>query len=181
MNKESNRIGGKSMDRLEEVKKVSRLIAKMGKIFQIVFGIFIGIFLISIIILSVLRNTLNGMTVAFQIGVNFDNLGYWANKLASEGKIIDAFIVFGISGLLFLLMITIIMHFVVKIFANFCDAYSLFLPETVKDLKIISALVTLLILRNSIGLGMISGFVFWGIIQLYEYGCELQNQADETL
>lgn len=152
------------MDRLEEVKKVSRLIAKMGKIFQIVFGIFIGMFLISIIILSVLRNTLNGMTVAFQIGVNFDNLGYWANKLASEGKIIDAFIVFGISGLLFSLMITIIMHFVVKIFTNFCNAFSPFLPETVKNLKIIFVLVTLLVLRNSIELGMITGFIFWGIM-----------------
>lgn len=89
--------------------------------------------MISIIILFVLRNTLNGMTVVFQTGVDF------------------------------------------------CNAYSPFLPETVKDLKIIFVLVTLLILKNSIGLGMISGFIFWGIIQLYEYGCELQNQADETL
>ena len=174
-------MGGINMGRLEAVKKTSRLIRKIGKIFQIVFGIFTGILLISVSILLVLRNTLNGMTVVFQTGVDFDNMGYWANKLAGEGKITDAFIVFGISGLLFSLMITIIMHFVVKIFTNFCNAYSPYLPETVKDLKIISVLVTLLILRNSIGLGMISGFIFWGIIQLYEYGCELQNQADETL
>lgn len=168
------------MDRLEAVKKASRLIRKIGKIFQIVFGIFTGILLISIIILSVLRNTLNGMT-AVQTSINFDNMGYWAEKLAGEGKITDAFIVFGISGLLFSLMITIMMHFVVKIFANFCNENSPFLPETVKDLKIIFVLVALLVLRNSIGLGIISGFIFWGIIQLYEYGCELQNQADETL
>lgn len=169
------------MGKLEAVKKTSRLIGKIGKMFQIVFGIFTGVFLISIIILFVLRNTLNGMTVVFQTGVDFDHMGYWANKLAGEGKIIEAFIVFGISGLLFSLIMTIIMHFIVKIFLNFCNAYSPFLPETVKDLKIIFVLVTLLILKNSIGLGMISGFIFWGIIQLYEYGCELQNQADETL
>lgn len=64
------------------------------------------------------------MTVVFQTGVDFDNMGYWANKLAGEGKIIDAFIVFGISGVLFSLMITIIMHFIAKIFTNFCNRFS---------------------------------------------------------
>lgn len=72
--------------------------------------------------------------------------------------------VFGISGLLFSITITIIMHFVVKIFTNFCNAFSPFLPETVKNLKIIFVLVTLLVLRNSIELGMITGFIFWGIM-----------------
>ena len=73
------------MGRLEAVKKTSRLIRKIGKIFQIVFGIFTGILLISVSILLVLRNTLNGMTVVFQTGVDFYNMGYWANKLAGEG------------------------------------------------------------------------------------------------
>lgn len=169
------------MGKLEAVKKAGRLIAKIGKIFQIVFGILTGILLISTILLFVLRNTLNGMNVVFQTGVNFDNMGYWAEKLAGEGKITDAFILFGISELLISFMITVIMHFVVKIFARFGNENSTFLPETVKDLKIIFALVALLVLKNSIGLGIISGFIFWGVLQLYEYGCELQNLADETL
>ena len=59
------------MGRLEAVKKTSRRIRKIGKIFQIVFGIFTGILLISVSILFVLRNTLNGMTVVFQTGVDF--------------------------------------------------------------------------------------------------------------
>lgn len=94
-----------------------------------------GILLISIIILFVLRITLSGMTVVAQTGVNFVNMRYWADKLAGEGKVIDAFIIFGISGLLFSFMMTMIMHFIVKIFDNFYNAYSPFLPETVKDLK----------------------------------------------
>ncbi len=169
------------MDKLEKMKKASKLIANIGKVFQIVSGIITGIFLVSIILLSVLRNSFNGMTVVFQTGFTADNMGYWAAKLADEGRISDAFLVFGISALLLSLVITLIMHFVVKIFTRFCNEYSPFLPETIKDLKIISLLATLLILRNSFGLGLISGFIFWGIIQLYEYGCELQNQADETL
>ena len=169
------------MDRIENIKKASKLIVKVGKVFQIVFEIFTGMFLISIIILSVLRNTLNMMNAESQTNFDFYNMGQWTEKLASEGKVAEAGIVFLISGFLFSLIMTIIMHFVVEIFKRICDDYSPFLPEVVKDLKIVSVLTTLLILRNSIGLGIISGLIFWGIIQLYEYGCELQNQVDETL
>ena len=125
-------------------------------------------FLISLIILFVLRSTLNTMIVESQTSFDFSNMGYWTKKLASEGKVAEASIVFLISGILFSLILTIIMHFIVKIFKKICNDYSPFLPEIVKDI-------------NSIGLGIISGFTFWGIIELYEYGCELQNQVDETL
>lgn len=102
-----------------------------------------------------------------------DNIQKASKFIGKIGKIFQA--------VLFSLMLTIIMYFIVKIFKRFCSEYSPFLSEIVKDLKIVSALATLLILRNSIGLGIVSGFIFWGIIQLYEYGCELQNQVDETL
>ena len=160
------------MDRIENIKKASYLIGKVGKVFQIVFGIFTGMFLISLIILFVLRSTLNTMIVESQTSFDFSNMGYWTKKLASEGKVAEASIVF---------LISIIMHFIVKIFKKICNDYSPFLPEIVKDIKIVLLLTTLLILKNSIGLGIISGFTFWGIIELYEYGCELQNQVDETL
>ena len=169
------------MDRIENIKKESYLIGKVGKVFQIVFGIFTGMFLISLIILFVLRSTLNTMIVESQTSFDFSNMGYWTKKLASEGKVAEASIVFLISGILFSLILTIIMHFIVKIFKKICNDYSPFLPEIVKDIKIVLLLTTLLILKNSIGLGIISGFTFWGIIELYEYGCELQNQVDETL
>lgn len=169
------------MGRLENMQKACKLIGKMGKAFQIVFGIFTGIFLIMIILLSVLRNTLNMLSAESQSDFDFSNMGYWAGKLASEGRTVDAAIVSLLSVVLFSLLLTIIMYFIARIFKRFCSEYSPFLPETVKDLKVVSALVTLLILQNSIGLGIVSGFIFWGIIQLYEYGCELQNQVDETL
>lgn len=169
------------MDRLENIKKTSKLIWKVGKVFQILFGIFTGMFLISVIILSVLHNTLNMMIAESQTSFDFSNFGQWTEKLASEGKVAEAGIVILISGILFSLMMIIIMHFIVKIFKRICDDYSPFLPEVVKDLKIVSVVTTLLILRNSIGLAIICGLIFWGIIQLYEYGCELQIQADETL
>ena len=104
------------MDRIENIKKASKLIVKVGKVFQIVFEIFTGMFLISIIILSVLRNTLNMMNAESQINFDFYNMGQWTEKLASEGKVAEAGIVFLISGFLFSLIMIIIMHFIVKIF-----------------------------------------------------------------
>lgn len=168
------------MDKLEKMKKASKMIANIGKVFQIVFGIITGMVLISLLLLSVLHNSLNGMTVVFQTGITADNMGYWAEKLVNEGRITDAFLVFGISALLLSLVTTMIMHFITKIFNKIYNDYSPFLPEIVKDLKIVSVLFTLLIIQSSIGFGIIAGFIFWGIVRLYEYGCELQNQADET-
>ena len=59
------------MDRIENIKKASYLIGKVGKVFQIVFGIFTGMFLISLIILFVLRSTLNTMIVESQTSFDF--------------------------------------------------------------------------------------------------------------
>ena len=109
------------MDRIENIKKASYLIGKVGKVFQIVFGIFTGMFLISLIILFVLRSTLNTMIVESQTSFDFSNMGYWTKKLASEGKVAEASIVFLISGILFSLILTIIMHFIVKIFKKICN------------------------------------------------------------
>ena len=93
------------MDRIENIKKASYLIGKVGKVFQIVFGIFTGMFLISLIILFVLRSTLNTMIVESQTSFDFSNMGYWTKKLASEGKVAEASIVFLISGILFSLIL----------------------------------------------------------------------------
>ena len=169
------------MDRLENIKKTSKLIGKVGKILQIFAGILTGISLFSIIILSILRTTLNTMIAESHARFDFSNMGQYAEKLESEGKVVEAGILILIFGALFTLIITIIMHFITKIFNRIYNGDSPFLPEIVSDLKIVSALSTLLILRNSIGLGIVSGFIFWGIVQLYEYGCELQNQVDEIL
>ena len=62
------------MDKLEKMKKANKLIANIGKVFQIVFGIITGIVLVSIILLSVLRNSFNGMTMVFQTGFTADNM-----------------------------------------------------------------------------------------------------------
>lgn len=169
------------MNQIERIRKTSNFICKIGTLFQNLFGILAGIFFITLLILSFLRDTLNRRILESQTDFEFRNMGWLAERLANKGKPAEAAIAFLISCALLSLMVTAIMHFIVKIFKRLGSDYSPFLPEVVKDLKIVSVLATLLILRNSIGMGIISGFIFWGIVQLYEYGCDLQNQADETL
>lgn len=169
------------MSKLESMKKASKVIGRIGKVCEVLFGMITGLILISTIAVLVLRNTLNVMIAESQQSFDFRNMGYWAQRLSEEGRTAEAFAVFGISTAVLMLVITVIMYYISKIFKRFCNDYSPFLPEAVKDFKIVSLLAVLLVLRNSIGLGIILGFIFWGIIQVYEYGCELQNQADETL
>lgn len=85
--------------------------------------------MISLIILFVLRSTLNTMIVESQTSFDFSNMGYWTKKLASEGKVAEASIVFLISGILFSLILTIIMHFIVKIFKKFVMIIRHFYPK----------------------------------------------------
>lgn len=169
------------MSKLESIKKSSKIICIIGNFCQILFSIITGLMLIGSVILFAFKNKLNAMIIEKQASFDLHNMGKLAEKYASEGKVSEGFIVFAISTMLYSLIIVIIMHFVVKVFQRFCEEYSPFLLEIVKDFKKISVLVVILISTNSLGLAVIVAFVLWTIIQIYEYGCELQNQMDEIL
>lgn len=169
------------MSKLESIKKSSKVIGQIGKVFQILFGIVTGLLLICTAILFVLRGTLNKEIIESQIDFDFPYMVQLGQRLVSQNKTAEALVLICMFGAAVAFIATVLMYFIAKIFKRFCNDYSPFLPDIVKDFKIVSILVTLLILSSSIGLGIIAGFVFWGIIQVYEYGCELQNQVDETL
>lgn len=169
------------MNRLEDIKKTSKIIEKIGAVFQITSGFMTGFLICATILVFVMHNILHLITLDSQIDLDFRNMGFLVNLLADRGRITEAIYAALLSGIVVSFMITWIMYLIVKIFKRFSAEYSPFLPETVKDLKTVSILAALLILQGSIGLGVVAGFVFWGIVQLYAYGCELQNQVDETL
>lgn len=75
----------------------------------------------------------------------------------------------------------VIVHFVGKVFKEIRESYSPFRQSVIKNLKVIFVLVTLLALNNSLAIALIVGLAFWCVIQIFEYGCELQRQSDETL
>lgn len=80
-----------------------------------------------------------------------------------------------------LICLAIIFHFMAKVFRDIKESYSPFRPEIVKNMKVVFVLITVLVLRSSLLIGVVIGFSLWCILQIFEYGCELQRQSDETL
>ena len=80
-----------------------------------------------------------------------------------------------------MICLAIVMHFIGKVFREIKDSYSPFRPEIVKSLKIAFVLITILSLRSSLLIGAVIGFSLWCVVHIFEYGCELQKQSDETL
>lgn len=80
-----------------------------------------------------------------------------------------------------LICFAIVLHFMGKVFKDIMGSYSPFRPEIIKRLKVVFVLITVLTLRSSLLIGVIIGFSLWCVFQIFEYGCELQRQSDETL
>lgn len=80
-----------------------------------------------------------------------------------------------------LLCTAVLIHFVGKVFKEMRESYSPFQISVIKNLKVVFVLATLLIVSSSLGIGIIVAIAFWCVIHIFEYGCELQKQSDETL
>ncbi|MBD5473405.1 MAG: hypothetical protein HDR20_11115 [Lachnospiraceae bacterium] len=80
-----------------------------------------------------------------------------------------------------LICFSIVLHFMGKVFKDIMESYSPFRSEIIKSLKVVFVLITVLVLRSSLLIGAIVGFSLWCVFQIFEYGCELQKQSDETL
>ncbi|MCI8935512.1 MAG: hypothetical protein HFI44_01440 [Lachnospiraceae bacterium] len=80
-----------------------------------------------------------------------------------------------------LICTAVIVHFLGKVFKEMRESYSPFNLSVIKNLKVVFVLVTLLTLSNSLAIALIVGIAFWCVLQIFEYGCELQRQSDETL
>jgi len=80
-----------------------------------------------------------------------------------------------------LICLAVVLHFVGKVFRDFMESYSPFKPEIVKDLKVAFVLITVLSLKSSLLIGLVIGLALWCVVHIFEYGCVLQQQSDETL
>lgn len=80
-----------------------------------------------------------------------------------------------------MVVLAVLMYFVGKVFKDIKEGYSPFQPSILKNMKIAFVIITLLSLDNSILIGVLIGFSLWCVVCVFEYGCELQIQSDETL
>ena len=106
------------------------------------------------------------------------NLG---GSLIGNGQFAEATGVYMIVLGIILGCMAVVLHFVSKVFRDFMLSYSPFQTQIVKNLKIAFILITVFVLQSSLGYGLLIGLASWCVINIFEYGCELQRQSDETL
>ena len=99
----------------------------------------------------------------------------------AEGNVGIVFGTYVITAGVMLVAMAIVLHFVGKVFKDFCESYSPFQPGIIKNLKVTFILLVIFVLQSSIGVGVITALAAWCVIHIFEYGCELQKQSDETL
>ena len=107
----------------------------------------------------------------------FVNVGGFLEGALNLAKVDSVSLTLGV----YMIGFSIIMHFLAKVFTDIRESYSPFRPEIVKSLKVVFVLTTLFALRSSLLMGVIIGFSMWCVLHIFEYGCELQRQSDETL
>ena len=75
----------------------------------------------------------------------------------------------------------VMLHFIGRIFRDFRESYSPFQPGLVKELKIVFVLIAVFSFKTSLLVGFLVSLALWCVIQIFDYGCELQRESDETL
>ena len=80
-----------------------------------------------------------------------------------------------------LIIFTVLLHFVSRVFKEIKESDSPFRKSILKDMRVVFILITLLVLQNSVLTGVMVGFALWCIYNVFGYGCELQQLSDETL
>lgn len=111
----------------------------------------------------------------------WDFEGQMLQHMVSDGQIALALGLYLIEMGVVMLCLVVVLHFVGKIFKTFQESYSPFQPKVIKNLRITLILLTLYMLPTSLGIGLIAGLASWCVLNIFEYGCELQKQSDETL
>lgn len=80
-----------------------------------------------------------------------------------------------------MICMAVMMHFIGKVFKEMKESYSPFTTNVVKNLKVSFVLITILSMWSSLLIGAVIGFSLWCALHVFEYGCILQKQSDETL
>ena len=113
-------------------------------------------------------------TMHNNFGISFD----WLIERNSVGEALGIYII--VAGIE-IIILAVIMHFVGKIFTELRDEDSPFRKTVSRNMRIPFVLITLVILRNSLLIGAVTGLALYCVYEVFEYGAELQRLSDETL
>lgn len=174
------------IERIQKSSSAALVVTKITKVFAIVMAVIL--FLAGILFVA-LRNFFNA-EFARAIGAGAPDLEAEL-RISGFGDLItqylgqhDLAVSLGINMLVVgitMIVLAVLMYFVGKVFKDIKEGYSPFQPAILKNMKIAFVIITLLSLRSSLLIGALIGFSLWCVVCVFEYGCELQNQSDETL
>lgn len=179
--------GNLKIEKIQKSSKAALLVTNILKILCIVCAA-VAI-LAGCIIIGARTRVNNGLGQAMEMGAFSaeelldlgDGKTIVLQSLIEDGCFAEVLGVYAITTGIAIICMAIVLHFVGKVFKNFMESYTPFAPAILKNLKIVFILLTLFTLRSSVGIGIIVGLASWCVINIFEYGCELQKQSDETL
>lgn len=176
--------------KIEEIKKSSRVALNVTNIVKTISAVCGGMIIVAGCIMIGLRGVINhGFIIAMENGfftpedlesmlIDYNGI---VEHLIEDGNIAETIGLYLITTGVTLIFVTIVLHFVSRVFRGFMESYSPFQAGILKNLKIAFVLITLAALTSGIGIGLVIGFAAWCVLNIFEYGCELQKLSDETL
>ena len=161
--------------KLANLQKTSKVFAVIAKISEIVNYVGAAICAAAIPVLFINQDKLK----YFVSGQESDQ---FFQMLSENMEFRSAMTVF----LVFLIVLTLagayLFRKIGKLFRNINEDYSPFIPENVKLIKTIAAVVTVfMLLETSVVPAIMTGLMIWAVALLFDYGCELQEETDEIL
>lgn len=102
-------------------------------------------------------------------------------RLMEEGNYALAIGIYVIILGITVILLALVLHFVSRIFKDFMENYSPFRPGILKNMKITLVLIVVYTAQSGLGMALVVAMASWCVINIFEYGCELQRQSDETL
>lgn len=175
--------------KLESIKKSSNVAMILAKIAKIICIVGAAVCIVSGIGLIAFHDTVNGELQRAVAEGKLDlnelilefNVGGLTMSYEDSGRISETMGMFLLLTSIFLIIFAVLLHFVSRVFKEIKESDSPFRKSILKDMIVVFVLITLLVLQNSILTGVMVGFSLWCIYSVFDYGCELQQQSDETL
>lgn len=182
---------GENNAKIEKIKKSSKAAYTATNIIKILLIVCAAIAVLTGVFLIGIRGFLNReFEKAFESGQlvekdieAFEELGEreLGRTLIEKGDYAMAIGIYVIIFGIVIAWLALVLHFVGRIFRDFMEGYSPFQPGIIKNLKIALALIVIYTAQSSLGMALVIAMASWCVVNIFEYGCELQKQSDETL
>lgn len=174
------------MGKIQKSSNAALIIARISKILFIAVASLV--FVMGILFVSFLNDYFNEAISAWGENVSVsvsNNMGMFlgiGNRLVQQSNNNAVILgVYMITTGVYLTILAVLMHYISKVFRDIREGYSPFQQSIVKNMRIVFIIITMISINSSLLIGALIGFSLWCVVYIFQYGCELQRESDETL